>query len=193
MTGARLKLRIPLAALGVLCAAACAADPVDTEALLGSYVSPVWNRSSHRTFNYSLFSLREDWPLGWAGRTFPDWDWVGELYAGDVTSGFAHEIDGASLLARRWLRPAGEAARTYLQAGFGPLYSDAYRNRQQLQLGEALEFKSTVAFGLRVRLARDWSWFAELAYNHFSDAGLSSRNFGVNALGVNAGLVGWRF
>jgi hypothetical protein len=101
----------------------------------------------------------------------------------------AETLAGPSLLARRWFRPRAGAWRPDVQVGFGAVYTDAYRNRDQLQLGEALQFRTTVSVGFHARLARVWSWAGELSFNHRSDGGLSDRNYGVHALGMNLGLA----
>lgn len=169
--------------------AAAMEAPSEVETLAGTFVSPLWNRGRRRTFDYAALSIREAWPLRLAGRTYADWDWVGEFLAADVTAGFGHVLAGPSLLARRWFRPRAGGWRPYVQVGFGALYTDAYRNRDQLQLGEALQFKTTVSAGFHARLARAWSWAGELSFNHLSDGGLSDRNYGVHALGMNLGLA----
>ena len=182
------RLWLVLVVLGAWPAEAPAA-PHETEVLVGSFVSPLWNRGRRRTFNYTGMFFREVWPLSLAGRPYANWDWVGELFAADVTPGFGHVVAGPSLLARRWLGRSGDTTRWYVQAGWGALYSDAYRTHDQLQLGEALEFKTTASVGFRTRRWRTWSWTGELSFNHLSDGGLSDRNYGVHALGMAFGLA----
>jgi len=183
-----------LAAIGLvgLCEPrARAADEAsgDAEALVGMLISPIWASRERLTFNYAGAFLREAWPLGLAGRRYRDWSWVGELFAADVVNGFGHTLAGPSLLVRRTFATRTPSRRFYLQAGAGILYSDAYRNPDQGQLGQAVEFKSTVDAGLQSRLGRRWSAAAELMFNHLSDGGISGRNKGVSALGVGLGLA----
>ena len=163
--------------------------PDQTEALFGMFVSPVWASDPRRTFNYAGAFVRDTWPLTLAGRQYDHWDWVGELFAADVVNGFGHTLAGPSLLVRRWYGSPAHPWRLYVQGGFGVLYSDAYRDPSQQQLGEALEFKTSLGLGIQVPIRHRWSWSAELMFNHLSDAGLSSRNLGVTALGLAFGLV----
>jgi len=179
-----------VAVLGLLATRLAAGPdtPCSFEVLGGSFVSPLWNRGRRETFNYTGVFLREAWPLSWRGRPQAGWDWVGELFAADVTAGFGHELGGASLLARRWLGRPEARWHPYVQFGFGAACTDAYRDRAQQQLGEALEFKTTVSAGLHAPLSHGWSWVGELSFNHLSDGGLSDRNYGVHALGLAVGL-----
>ena len=171
------------------CARATGSGPDETEALVGMLVSPIWASNQRLTFNYAGTFLRGTWPLALGGRQYCDWDWVGELFAGDVVNGFGHELAGPSLLARRWFGTPASSWQPYVQGGFGVLYSDAYRDPNQGQLGGAVEFKTSVDLGFQARLWHRWSWSGELMFNHISDAGLSSRNKGVSALGLGVGLV----
>lgn len=168
----------------VVSAASC-----ETEILTGTFFSPLWNRGRRHTFNYTGMFIREAWPLNLAGRTYANWNWVGELFAADVTAGFGHVLAGPSLLARRWFHDPADVWRPYIQVGFGALYTDAYRDHHQLQLGEALEFRTTVSVGFHALLSRTWSWAGEFSFNHMSDGGLSDRNYGVHALGMTVGLA----
>jgi hypothetical protein len=68
------------------------------------------------------------------------------------------------------------------------VYTDAYCDRNQDQLGEALEFKNTFVVGSRIRFSSEWNGVVEFSLNHLSDGGLSRRNCGVNALGVSLGF-----
>ncbi len=176
-----------LAVIGVSSPAAAA--PHETEVLTGAFVSPLWNRGRRRTFDCAALLVRESWPLTFAGHSYPGWDWVGDFFAAEVTSGFGHVLVGPSLPARRWWGPAGAAWRPYVQIGFGAPYSDAYRDPDQQQLGEALQFKTTASFGFQALLAHSWSWAGELSFNHFPDGGLSGRNYGIHALGLTFGLA----
>jgi hypothetical protein len=163
--------------------------PEETEILAGMLISPIWASSLRLTFNYAGVFVRDTWPLTLAGREYPGWDWVGEVFAADVVDGFGHELAGPSLLARRSFGSRSRPWRLYVQGGFGVLYSDAYRDPRQQQLGEAVEFKSSVDVGIQLRPWRRWCLAGELMFNHISDASLSPRNKGVSALGLGAGLV----
>jgi hypothetical protein len=187
-------LRWLLIGTGLCASSRCAiADqPGEAEALLGMLVSPVWAGGPRLTFNYAGVFVRNLWPFEWSGRQYPGWDWGGEIFAADVVNGFGHDLEGPSLLVRRWFRGESGPWRPYLQAGFGVLYSDAYRDPGQGQLGEAVEFRSSVGLGIHSPFWKRWSLAGELMFNHISDGGISARNKGVSALGIGIGLArGW--
>ena len=168
--------------------AAAVAAPDETEALAGVLVSPIWASRLRSTFNYAGVFVRSAWPVSWAGRQYAGWDWVGELFVCDVVNGFGHFLGGPSLLVRREWAGSADRWRPYVQGGSGVLYADAYRNPTQMQLGEAVEFRTSLGGGIRRRLSPHWSLAGELMFNHISSGGLSGRNRGVSALGAGLGV-----
>lgn len=165
-------------------------EPGEAE-LLGTYFdSPLWDAGRHKTFDFAGVSARALWPLSFGPFHDQRWDLVGELLFTHGVRGFdsGGVMAGPAAGLRFWLLPKADTVSSYVQATTGPVYSSAYRDRGQNELGEALEFKSTFAVGGRLRLSSEWSGIAETSLSHISDAGLSSRNCGVNALGLSLGF-----
>ena len=72
--------------------------------------------------------------------------------------------------------------------GAGLIYTDAYHNEVQQQLGGRFEFIPQAEFGCHFRLSPRWSLDAEFAYRHISDAFITSRNLGTNGIGGSFGV-----
>jgi len=165
-------------------------EPTEVE-FLGSYFgSPLWDAGRHQTFDFAGFTARADWPLQLGSSEDQRWEFVGELLCARVVKGFdsGGVLVGPSAGLRFWLLPKAAVVSPYIQGSVGAVYTDAYRDRNQDQLGEALEFRDTFAVGSRIRLSSEWSGVVEFSLNHLSDGGLSRRNCGVNALGVSLGF-----
>jgi hypothetical protein len=165
-------------------------EPDETELLASYFASPLWDAGRHQTFDLAGVTARAAWPLQFGSYGGQQWSLVGELLCARVVNGFDPGAvlvgPSAGLLYR--LLPNPGTISPYLLGSLGAVYTDAYRDRSQDQLGEALEFKSTFAVGSRIRLSSDWSGVAEVSLNHISDGGLSKRNCGVNAVGFSLGV-----
>jgi Lipid A 3-O-deacylase (PagL) len=73
--------------------------------------------------------------------------------------------------------------------GLGGLYCDAADDDPvQFGMGTTLEFNVQAGLGARWRVNRAWSINTECGYRHISNAGLNSRNGGVDAIG---GFIGF--
>jgi len=168
----------PIVAASCLCAGIPEPDEVE---LIGSYfASPLWDGGNHQTFDFAGVSARADWPLKFGSPAAQRWDFVGELLCARVIRGFdpGAVVVGPSAGLRFRLLPTAGTLSPYLLGSFGAIYTDAYRDPNQDQLGEALEFKSTFGVGTSIRLTSEWSGIVEVSLSHISDGGLSRRNCG---------------
>jgi len=94
-------------------------------------------------------------------------------------------------LGLRWEKPLSTRDTFYAQGSFGVLGNDIYSDdRVQKTVGSFIEFRERIAVGLRRALGENGahSIYCELAFEHISNAGLSSRNGGVNGLGLALGV-----
>ena len=100
-----------------------------------------------------------------------------------VFKGPGSVLAGGSLILRRnFVQPQSRWV-PYAQLEAGALYNDAFENRIQRALGQSFEFQLGGGFGIRYVCRETWAAFLEADYRHISNAGLSSRNAGTNAVG----------
>jgi hypothetical protein len=177
-------------------AAACPADPfaagaTSAEVRGGAYFSTNAGPSSPR-FDYVPVSVRRGWML-----TGPDDYWWGrgnfeclcDLTGARATSGFGSWFAGPSLFLRfNWLE-ADAPVVPYAQVGAGGVLTDAYRVRTQPAIGQAFEYYLHYEVGVKCFVAPNLSVDVEGGLQHISNGGMSSRNAGVNAIGVTVGLT----
>jgi hypothetical protein len=168
-------------------------DRITLQFMTGAAFSPVGiGPSDHPDFNYNLNELR----LGWMLNT-PDPD--GGIFAGNVEAlialsggavieSFGSFLVGPTALLRYNFVQPGWKIVPYVQGGAGFIYSDASEDdKEQDAIGQEIEFTPQASVGFRYLLTDNLSVDAEFIYHHISNASMSSRNDGINALG---GLVG---
>ncbi len=95
--------------------------------------------------------------------------------------------DIALLLRYNFVQPSAKFV-PYIQIGAGFAYCNAYTDQTQGLIGEAFEFNLQGAIGARYLFSERCGAFIEGGWRHVSNAGLASRNLGLNSLG---GLVGF--
>ena len=143
-------------------------------------------------FDFALASVREGWTLNnvRSGIFFGNEEFLLDVFAGPILKGPGTVFAGATLLLRHnFLTRAGAFFTPYYQMGIGGLYSDAAdADRVQFGIGTTFEFNLQATLGARWRLGRVWALHTELGYRHISNAGLDSRNGGVDAVGGFIGL-----
>ena len=113
-----------------------------------------------------------------------------EAVGGPIFQGPGSALGGLSVVYRRNFLAPGARLVPYINMGVGGVYSDAYHDQVQRALGSKLEFDLQGALGLRFRVSERISLDGEASYRHLSNADLSSRNYGTNAIG---GLLGVTF
>lgn len=119
------------------------------------------------------------------GQIEPLLDVVGGLtYASD----FGTWLAGPSLLMRYNFTKA-DKLQPYVQAGFGGVYNDAYRDNQN-HLGQPVVLLGQAGVGTRYFLTSNCSFDLEGQYNHMSNFnGGTVRNLGIDAFGASGGFT----
>ena len=107
-----------------------------------------------------------------------------------IYKGPGNYIGGLAALGRYNLVQPGWKFVPYVQAGAGIVYTDAYKDRSQAVIGQAIEFTVEASLGCHYLISERWSFDAEAQFQHISNAGLADRNAGLNAFG---GLVGFSY
>lgn len=110
-----------------------------------------------------------------------------EASAGGVVTGPGDFIADLALLLRyNFVQPDAKFV-PYFQIGAGFAYCNAYTDHSQGLIGEAFEFNLQSAIGARYLFSDRCAAFIEGGWRHVSNAGIASRNLGLNSFG---GLVG---
>lgn len=161
--------------------------------VLGGYFTSVNEATRKRPqVDFALSTVRLGWMLNNArsGIFLGNEEFMIEGFAGPILEGPGSVMAGATLILRHnFVAHDGAFFVPYFQIGAGGLISDAANDdRVQFGIGSTLEFNLQSSLGARWRLNRAWSLNTEFGYRHISNAGLSSRNGGVDAVG---GFVGF--
>jgi lipid A 3-O-deacylase len=166
-------------------------DRISVQLVSGVLFSPVGIGPDAETLNTSQTNLRLGWMLNSPSEdAHPlrgNFEALIELSTSGIFEGAGSLMIGPTALVRyNFVQPDWKVV-PYVQAGVGMVYTDAYKDRNQDEIGQALEFTPQASVGLKILLSRDWSIDVEGMYHHVSNASIASRNDGVNALG---GLIG---
>jgi lipid A 3-O-deacylase len=125
---------------------------------------------------------------------FPGWfrgsfEGLVEFSTAPVVDGFGDIVVGPTALLRyNWVQP-GRRWVPYLQGGAGLVYNNAFEDRSQRAIGEAVEFALKAAVGCHFFLRDNLSLDVEGGYIHISNADLASRNLGINSVGGTLGIT----
>jgi opacity protein-like surface antigen len=112
-----------------------------------------------------------------------------EFSTAPVVDGFGDIVVGPTALLRyNWVQP-GRRWVPYLQGGAGLVYNNAFGDRNQRAIGEAVEFALKAAVGCHFFVRDNLSLDVEGGYIHISNADLASRNLGINAVGGSLGIT----
>ena len=147
-------------------------------------------------FNYAQTNLRLGWMLTSPGPhpSFMRGNWEGlfEITNSIIFNGFGNYIGGITgLLRYNFVQPDWKLI-PYIQGGVGVVYNDAYKDKTQNAIGQAIEFTPQFSLGVHYLLTRNWSIDAEGMFHHISNANMSKRNGSINALGGFMGVT-YRF
>lgn len=142
-------------------------------------------------FGYAQTNLRLGWMISspspsnsfWRG----NWELIGELTNSIIYKGFGNYIGGVTALLRYNFVQPGWNFVPFIHAGVGIVYTDAYKEKSQRAIGQAIEFTPQCSVGFSYLINRNWSLDAEAMFYHISNAGMDKRNRSINAVG---GLVG---
>lgn len=142
------------------------------------------------TYNYSQTNLRLGWMLNTPseeGFFSGNVEAVLELSGSFLFEGSGDVFIGPTALLRYNFVQPGWKVIPYIQGGAGIVYTDAYEDRSQRAIGQALEFTPQASIGMKYLVTEDWSIDVEAMFHHISNANLADRNSGINAVG---GFVG---
>lgn len=164
----------------------------EIEVLGGAFTSVNYASRKRPQFDYALASVREGWMLNdvRSGFFFGNEEFLIDAFAGPILKGPGSVMAGATLILRHnFVTGAGGFFVPYFQMGGGGLYSDAANaDRVQFAIGTTFEFNLQATLGTRWRVNRAWSINTEFGYRHISNAGLDSRNGGLDSVGGFIGL-----
>jgi hypothetical protein len=163
------------------------------EVLGGAFTSVDYATRKRPQFDFALANVREGWALNnirSGGIFFGNEEFLLDAFAGPILKGPGTVMAGATLILRHNFATRADAFFTpYYQMGVGGLYSDAAdADRVQFGIGTTFEFNLQATLGARWRVDRIWTIHTEFGYRHISNAGLDSRNGGVDAVGGFIGL-----
>lgn len=165
-------------------------DRISLQLVSGALFSPVGIGPDAETFNYAQTNLRLGWMLNSPGADHPlrgNFEALLELSASGIFEGAGSVIIGPSALVRYNFVQPGWKVVPYVQAGIGVVYTDAYEDKTQDEIGQALEFTPQASIGAKILIDPNWSVDVEGMFHHISNASIADRNDGVNALG---GFIG---
>lgn len=112
----------------------------------------------------------------------------GFVLADAVTRGPGSYLAGGGVGIRHNFLSGNERIVPYFQGSFAFSGNDIWHNRQQTQIGGAIEFITRADIGLRIRFTPG-SWLRlETGYEHISNARIYRRNDSFNGLGGKVGF-----
>jgi hypothetical protein len=165
---------------------------LELEVISGPLFSQQPTHSARPNFDYALTAARLgymlDTPRGHGFFRGND-ELLFEASGAAIFQGPGTAIGGASLLYRRNFVQPGSPWVPYFGVNLGGVYSDIYRDRTQRAIGAPFDFNLGAHIGVRYLLGSSgWALDAEAAYRHISDASITHRNDGIDAVG---GLFGF--
>jgi len=160
---------------------------IDSGVMFSPFVFNVQKRTVHYTTSGIQVGYMLDNPdnTGWLRGNF---EVVNEVFGDGVFEGRGSYVVGDTIWIRYNFVPAGWKLKPYVQMGGGVEWTDIDRRI----LGQDFNFNLNLAGGVRYMITPRCSLNLEYRYQHFSDAGMSKVNLGVNAQGVVLG-ISWLF
>lgn len=162
----------------------------EVQAGVGGFYSLSPGTQIRPKIHLAVASVRHGWMLStpegdgcFRGNT----EFLVELFGGGAVQGPGGMLAGFSLLVRyNFVQPDARLV-PYAQIGAGGLYNSIHENHPQRIIGSAFEFNLEAAIGVRYLFNDRFGIFAEAGFRHISNAGIASRNSGLNAIG---GVIG---
>lgn len=159
----------------------------------GAVFSPFLWKTQRPTLDFFQTNLRLGWMLTDPGRGHSILRGCHELLLefshAVIFSGWGHYMFGITPLGRyNFVQPDAKLV-PYFQAGVGIIFTDAYKDKSQDVIGQAVEFSPQFSVGLQYLVGKAWSIDLEGKLEHISNAGMSSRNEGVNGGGIFLGAT----
>lgn len=162
------------------------------EGLAGWFTSVNDATRKRPRFTFGLATARLGWMLNdtRSGLFFGNEEFMIEGFAGPTLDGPGDVLVGSTLILRHNFATRADATFVpYFQIGAGLAYSDASEaDKVQFAIGLPVEFNLQSNLGVRWRVNRSWSLQTEFNYRHLSNAGLSSKNGGVDLVGGSIGF-----
>jgi hypothetical protein len=163
------------------------------QVLSGAHFSPVGIGPETRDFDYWQTNLRLGWMLNNPYQTQSflrgNFEALFEVNNALIYKGFGNYIGGITGLIRYNFLPPDSKLVAYIQGGIGVVYTDAYKDYSQRAIGQAIEFTPQGGIGFHYLINKNWSIDGEAMFHHISNAGLSDRNGGTNAIGAFVGVT----
>jgi hypothetical protein len=123
-----------------------------------------------------------------SGALAGNFELLAEVLGGAIFQGPGDVVAGGDMIIRyNFVQPRARLV-PYLEGGFGGIYSDISDSPSQTLLGSKANFLEQATLGIRSRLNQKWSLLLQATYYHMSNAGLTSRNSGLDSFGGTAGL-----
>jgi Lipid A 3-O-deacylase (PagL) len=162
----------------------------DFEAVSGAFFS-LNSGSTRPTVNYAIEAVRFGIMLtneGRSGVLGGNEELLLEVFGGPIFTGPGDGLGGTTIIFRHNFLPSNRSLVPFWQIGGGGVYSDLSSAQSQTLVGSRLDFNLQTGIGLRCRVNRSWSIRTEIDYRHISNAGLTTRNSGLDSLGGTLGL-----
>ena len=144
-------------------------------------------------FGYAQTNLRLGWMIQSPSRSQSfwrgNWEVIGEVTNSIIYKGFGSYIGGITALLRYNFVQPGWRFIPYVHGGFGIVYTDAYKDKTQQAIGQAIEFTPQCSLGFRYLINKNWSFDGEAMFHHISNANLADRNRTINAVGGFVGVT----
>ena len=144
-------------------------------------------------FGYAQTNLRFGWMIHSPSQTNSfwrgNWEVIGEVTNSFIYKGFGNYIGGITGLLRYNFVQPGWRFIPYVQGGVGIVYTDAYKDKTQQAIGQAIELTPQCSLGLRYLINKNWSLDGEAMFHHISNTGLAKRNRSINAVGGFVGVT----
>jgi len=144
-------------------------------------------------FNYAQTNLRLGYMLTSPGPQDSflrgNWEVLGEITNAIIFEGPGNYIGGITCLFRyNFVQPDWRLI-PYVQGGAGIVYNDAYKEKTQQAIGQAIEFTPQFSLGCHYLFADNWSVDLEGMFHHISNANMAERNRSINAVGGFIGIT----
>ncbi len=167
-------------------------DRIIFQATGGAMFAPTGIGPESKVFNYSQYNLRIGWllnsPSPQGGFFAGSWELLGEISTSLVFHGAGNYLIGPSIgLRYNFVQPGARLIPYFMIAG-GIVYNDVYKDRNQHDIGNNVEFNPKACIGLQYLLGPKWALSMEGMYQHISNANMNDRNSGINSLGGYLGV-----
>jgi len=153
----------------------------------GALFSPIGADHDRPTLNYTLSTLQFGWmftDVRGSGWLRGNWETTGEIMGGTVFAGRGNYMAGATgWLKYNFVQPDWRVA-PYLGAGVGAEATDF----DPSLIGETFNFNLNIAAGMKCFITSRWALDLQCRYQHISNAKISNRDIGINAVGPIVGL-----